>query len=312
MASAIAQFPSPALLELPRTVKATARAQGAASVRPSRFNGLVRSGGLLPKNQTVSAFPSFKRSSTVHACKSARMPTVAGINSRVRVSLITYKGWKDCVEIVNDDCGMVVVPSIGRVMYYGWHGENILWDEPALHGVTLKPEDKFTDWGSWRNFGGDKVWPNDQSDFKALMGREGPPDEYFDGGACDVVLTNSGCITTSKVSPYNGARIIREFSLAPKGTSVTIHQTLQYVTDKRHGKPFTIWNISQTRATEQVLFPLNPHSKFPLKYKLWDDVAKKNMSVDSETGLGVFLTDAKSMQKVGADSDRWIAGYPLG
>lgn len=69
-----------------------------------------------------------------------------------RVERVSYKGWQDCYRLSNGTVEVVVVPSVARIMHYGFFGEpNVLWVNPATEGVPVKP-------GEWPNHGGDKAW----------------------------------------------------------------------------------------------------------------------------------------------------------
>jgi hypothetical protein len=59
---------------------------------------------------------------------------------KVKVQTIDYHGWKDAVEISDGESRLVVVPSIGRILVYGFaDGENVLWENPECRGKTLPP-----------------------------------------------------------------------------------------------------------------------------------------------------------------------------
>src|SRR5688500_18939538 len=58
-----------------------------------------------------------------------------------------YRGWPDCYRFTNGTVNVVIVPAIGRVMYYGpVGGPNLLWENPALVGKSP------TTGPSWSNF----------------------------------------------------------------------------------------------------------------------------------------------------------------
>jgi hypothetical protein len=244
---------------------------------------------------------------------------------QVQVGHITYQGWDDAVELKNGDARLVVVPQISRIMYYGLSdGENILWDDAEHYGKVL-PGEPFKDEegaSEWTNFGGDKVWPNQQSEFEAINGRVWPPDHYFDGGIHHVDLLEDGVVITSPLSPYNGARSTRTIRLAAHGSRVTIDQRLEKLAaaDQDDLEPlrYTIWNVTQIRYPEQTLYPLNPHSALEGGLHLfnWGDTDKAMAeqkkvvaaNVKIEDGIGIFKPHPVKAQKTGADSDRWLAG----
>ncbi len=237
--------------------------------------------------------------------------------AEVTVQKVEYKGWSDAVQLSNGEVQLVVVPQIGRIMHYGFAGgENILWSDPQFHGRTLpggEPSKDEEGQYTWTNFGGDKVWPNQQSEFADINGHAWPPDHAFDGGAHEVQLLEDGVVITSPVSAYNGARSIRTIRLAAEGTRVDIHQAIEKVAraQRQDLEPlrYTIWNVTQINPPEQTLYPLNPHSHFDMRYFPFgfaQSAAVRNFTIKGDTGI--FVPDAEENQKTGADSDRWLAG----
>lgn len=228
------------------------------------------------------------------------------------VAEIDYQGWKRSIEISNGHAKLVVVPAIGRIMHYGFiDGANILWSDPSLHGQTLAGEPKRNKAGKyvWTNFGGDKVWPNEQSDFKRINGYSWPPDHWFDGGPHQIEMLGDGVIMTSAVSNYNGARSIRTIQLAPTGSRVNIGQQIEKLqTARAEPLRYTIWSVTQLIPPREVLFNLNPLSKFSLGYYVFPSsraTALKNFKLEGR--IGVFLPDPLKCQKTGADSNHWLA-----
>ena len=116
----------------------------------------------------------------------------APVMAQVTVEEIEYEGWANSIEIANSEVRVVVVPAIGRIMHYGFvGGENILWSDPELHGQVLPDGQPNVDEEGqyvWTNFGGDKVWPNQQSEFVKINGHSWPPDHAFDGAVHEVEL----------------------------------------------------------------------------------------------------------------------------
>ena len=237
--------------------------------------------------------------------------------AQVQVSTIDYKGWAGAVELTNGEVRLVVVPSIGRIMHYGFVGEaNVLWDDPQHYGKTLPGGQPFKDEEgnlAWTNFGGDKVWPNQQSEFEAINGYAWPPDPAYDGGAHQVEMLADGVTITGPLSPLNGARSIRTIRLAASGSRVSIEQRLQKEQAVGNSEldplRYTIWNVTQIRPPEQTLYPLNPLSdlKGGIHHFEWQaEVSAKNYR--AEDGIGIYIPDPEENQKIGADSDGWLAG----
>jgi len=236
------------------------------------------------------------------------------VAAQVEVQKVEYLGWKDAIEISNSDAKLVVVPQIGRIMHYGLRGgENIIWSDPSFHGQVLPNGEPNKDEDGayiWTNFGGDKVWPNEQSEFEKINGHSWPPDHAFDGGQHEVELLPDGVIITSPVSDYNGARSIREIRLAAQGTRVEIGQKIEKVKEASvEPLRYTIWNVTQIKPPEQTFYPLNPHSHFDMRYFPFgfaESAAMRNFTIKGD--IGIFVPDPVEAQKTGADSDRWLAG----
>ena len=234
----------------------------------------------------------------------------------VNIRTIEYRGWADSVELTNDTVRVVVVPAIGRIMSYGFiDSENVLYENPAFFGRTLKDEPlKENGRPIWAEFGGDRIWPTEESKFIKINGRKRPPDHWLDGLPWQGKLVDDGVVITSSVSDYCGARVKREIKLAPTGTTVVIHQRMEKVKPglrkKLEPMPLTIWNISRVASARQNLFSLNTKSSFKdraLFYK-WDDYDNRAQSnFKTEGDIGFFPTDPVRMQKIGADSPAWIA-----
>lgn len=246
-------------------------------------------------------------------CSYCAAPALASVS----IERVEYKGWADALHLSNGEVELVVVPQIGRIMHYGFVGdENILWSDPETHGVVLPDGNPFVDEDgayTWTNFGGDKVWPNQQSEFADINGHAWPPDHAFDGGVHEVELLEDGVVIISPVSLYNGARSIRSIRLAAEGTRVDIHQKIEKVqlAQREELEPlrYTIWNVTQINPPEQTLYPLNPHSHFDMRYFPFgfaQSAAVRNFTIQGD--IGIFVPDAEENQKTGADSDRWLAG----
>ena len=235
-----------------------------------------------------------------------------GALGQVEVRTIEYCDWPESVEITNADARVVVVPAIGRIMYFGFRDDdNILWNDASQYGRVLPPGGAFEEDGkyAWTNFGGDKVWPTEQDQFERINGHAWPPDHWFDGGAHALQVLPDGVRISSPVSEYSGARSVRTIRMAPQGSRVTIHQELEKVKpaarDELEPLSFTIWNVTQILSPEEVLFPLNPHSGLQKRFRPWDDTAEDHFEIEGD--IGIFVPDDEDSQKVGADTDRWLA-----
>ena len=229
----------------------------------------------------------------------------------VTISTVTYNGWDSSYELTNGLVKVVVVPAIGRIMFYGFmNGDNMLWDDPAFYGKTLPYGQPYRENGqiTWANFGGDKVWPTEQSQFPTINGRSWPPDHWFDGGIHCVDEIANGVKITSQVSSFCGAHSIREIMLDPNSSELFIKQTIRKVKNAQSSSAepidYTIWNVTQIRNPQMALINLNPGSTLPNKLYLWQQEAMANVAMSGD--VASFIPDRSRNQKAGADSDHWL------
>lgn len=239
------------------------------------------------------------------------LPTL--VQAEVVVKLVEYNGWSNSVELTNDLVRVVVVPSVGRVMFYGLKGgENLLWENPEFAGKTLVKGEYLREEGKpvWANFGGDKVWPTQQDNFPKVNGIEWPPDPWFDGSPFRAALLPDGVRLTSQVSDYCGARIRRVIRLDPAGPGLSVTQKMEKVRIAQRESveplPLTIWSITQVVYPEQVLVPLNPESALEKGFHVFPFESRAANNFKVENGTGVFTPHEEYSQKVGADSDHWL------
>jgi hypothetical protein len=197
-------------------------------------------------------------------------------------------------------------------MYFGFKdGKNILWNNPQFFGKLLPEGKPMTENGKiiWANFGGDKVWPIPENEWKNINGYRWPPDPWFDGSAQNADIIENGIKITSPISEYCGARCIREIILDETGAAMTINQTIEKVEParKRSIEPinYTIWNVTQIRPPLMALFNLNPNSSLPERFIMIKPHTIDNFSVNGN--IGVLIPDKYREQKAGADSDYWLA-----
>lgn len=216
---------------------------------------------------------------------------------QVRIEKLNYRGWEESYVLTNGQVELIVVPKIGRVMSCRFSdGENILWENPELFGKDLPEESP----EKWFNFGGDKVWPGPQGEFKKVTGRNWPPDEFFDGRSCSVEIVKNGLKLITPVSRYYGARLTREFVMDEESSLIHIKHRMEKINIPV--VDMTIWSVTQIKTPEAVYVPLNPKSKFPEGYQLFDNCAEKAENLDK---AGLFLKVVRNPKysfKVGLDT----------
>jgi hypothetical protein len=163
-----------------------------------------------------------------------------------------YRGWPGAWTLDNGVVQAVVVPEVGRVMQFGFKGEEgVFWENPDLAGKPM-PEQP---WSTPGSFGGDKTWPAPQSAW------DWPPPDVFDRQALDGMPDGrGGFLLVSPASPKFGIRTERRITLddgRPVMRIVTTYQKVQ-------GDPVqvAVWVISQLKDPEKVFLPIPAKSLF--------------------------------------------------
>src|SRR5436190_16050259 len=89
--------------------------------------------------------------------------------ARVTVTRTNYHGWLEAYLMSNGKVAAVIVPGIGRVMQFGFVGEEgVFWENRALDGQIV--DGHLAIWAAkdWVNFGGDKTWPAPEADWSVF------------------------------------------------------------------------------------------------------------------------------------------------
>lgn len=216
---------------------------------------------------------------------------------KISIKRTSHRGWHDAIVMSNGKVNVVIVPAIGRVMQFGFVGEEgVFWENPDLGGQpALKG-----DWAGtgWVNLGGDKSWPAPEAEWSNFTGRKGwRPPAAFDGLPSTAEITDGVVVLTSQVDPSYGIRVERRVRLDPGTTTMTIQTTYRQVS----GEPARIgvWVITQLREPAGVFAPVPVDSKFPHGFTLLGKDTPT--SLRSENGLVSLRRDAKSAFKIGLD-----------
>ena len=246
-------------------------------------------------------------------------PKLSLATEAVEVTQVQYHGWP-ALRMGNGLVVLVAVPDIGgRIMEYKLNGHPFLWTNPEEYGHTCPPPATEGE-RVWHNFGGYKIWPAPQSEWK------GPPDpvgSQLDGGKwTGEIVQPTGQVGEIKlVSPADpsvtGLQITRVVRLFAGSTRVEVRETFSNVSD--HPVRWSAWDVTQVPGAlkdgstgdqeSRIYFPLNPESKFPAGFaKLIDDPAGDSQwEIVKEHGL-MRVSYRHQTGKIGADSlAGWIA-----
>ncbi|HUO27464.1 MAG TPA: hypothetical protein VMU61_17495 [Candidatus Aquilonibacter sp.] len=189
-----------------------------------------------------------------------RFDGIAEAKDGLRVSSLTYHGWAGSLVLSNGTAEVVVVPAIGRVMQFHFVGEaDVFWEGRTLDGKPADPSSK-----EWINFGGDKTWPQPQSDWEKLGGRGWPPPSTFDSVPLQATIHAHEIEIVSPVDAVYGIRTRRRIELDPARPVLTITTTYEKVS----GAPLKVGIavITQLRHPQRAFMLLPEKSRFPDGY----------------------------------------------
>jgi hypothetical protein len=161
------------------------------------------------------------------------MNTSAAAASGPVTVVATKHSGRDAYRISNDVVYALAVPSIARVMQFGFVGESspVFWENDRARR------------GEWANYGGDKVWPAPQQEWSRITGRAWPPPAGFDQVAFTAEVRRESLRITSTVDPVFGIAVTRDIRLQPNQPVMTIETSFTKVS----GDPVNvgIWTVTQ-------------------------------------------------------------------
>jgi len=209
----------------------------------------------------------------------------------VKVQQVTFEGWNNCWKISNGLADVVVVPQVGRIMYFGFSGEeNVLFDNKSLDGTVADAVTK-----DWVNFGGDKLWPAPQSDWVW------PPDPVLDRSTLEVRPTEDGVTIHGK--PSDGVVFTRQIHMSPDQPQIRILNRLINVGRKALDR--SVWEICQVAQPDRAILPV-------VKAGGWVNLTNQpddSQFVSPNGNDAVFIKrDPKKGHKYGSNSPAgWVA-----
>ncbi|HEY1463553.1 MAG TPA: hypothetical protein VGF44_09065 [Terriglobales bacterium] len=220
--------------------------------------------------------------------------------AEISVTHTNFHGW-DATVLRNRVAEIILVPSIGRIMYFGFFNDgsadvtaqNVLWNNPAV-GTDQKPDVE-----GWINFGGDKVWPAPQSDWPKITGRPWPPPKTFDSTPYTESVEGDQVQLLSSVDSSYGIRMRRTITIDPQKPVMTVKTTFE----KTQGAPVSVavWMIAQMASPERAFILLPKKSAFAHGYTNMMPAQPDDIKTNGR--LLSLVRDPKDKTMIGSDGE---------
>ncbi len=230
-----------------------------------------------------------------------------------------YKGWKKSIEISNSEIRIILVPEIGRIMYYGFvGGENIFYENQEFEGRAFSSGEYYKKDSKIQapNVGGNRVLPCSEEYFHLLTGSRHVPDPFINASSYKATYLDNGVILESPISKLLGIQIKRTITISDQGSEVKIEQELIKKTTAQNQEiekiPLTIWSLSKIKTPNISYLPIQDNSIFKNGFMIpvWPDSKNNAISnVKVNADLLQIQSSENLPQKVGADSKKWVAGF---
>ena len=226
--------------------------------------------------------------------------------ARVTITRTNYHGWPEAYIMSNGKVAAVVIPEIGRVMQFGFVGEEgVFWENRALDGRVV--DGQLVVWASkdWVNFGGDKTWPSPEADWSVFTSRKGRrPPPAFDGWAANVRVRGGTLTLITPADPFYGTFAERRIQLHSSKPEMTITTTYT----REIGEPawIGIWVITQLKEPAGLFAPLPKKSIFPDGFTLLGQNPPPSLKITN--GFVTLVRNPKAAHKIGLDGDSllWV------
>ena len=198
------------------------------------------------------------------------------------------------ITITNNTITVKIAPSIGRIIHFGFNNQrNILW---------LNNNPKAENQG-WINWGGDKIWPAQQSNWNLIYGGGSwPPQTSLDGKPFQVTEQSDSKVVIESTCDTNlHIRLRRSISINPNKPELTIINTITRTAPSPW--PVQIWSVSQCippRATMLAIAANAPDRKTRPFSNLWDaPLPSPNATIINDRALYFRLSKDLTIAKTG-------------
>lgn len=219
-----------------------------------------------------------------------------------QVEKMSYRGWTDCYRLSNKQCEVIIGASCGgRVLLFSLNGKNIIYENQAQNGKTLKDweKERFDPDAGRFDFGPERITQPIHA--QTWMGK------------WDAEIIDSHTLRLTSVNDtLFGLRNIREFKLHRDSAVLTILQTAINVANKTLTRHF--WGRTLVIPGGTLFMPINPQSRFEHGWGrfLWnpnriESPAEFDERIKIQSEVFRFHAVGKTIKGGTDTSDGWMA-----
>ena len=217
----------------------------------------------------------------------------------VGARVVSFYGYDDCLRLENAGARVTLCPAAGgRILEYALKGRNALYLPPGGEGRTLRRGGKRGSMTAGRfDIGPEQTIPKHP---QLWMGR-------WTG---KITGPRSARLTSVK-DAATGVRLIRDFTLAEKGSKLECKQTIQNVSGKT--VEYCHWSRTFAHGGGICVIPLTGNSRFPNGYVMYEPKTVINFRPQDpnirKRGAFLEITAAPKYPKLGMDTYAGWFGY---
>ena len=213
--------------------------------------------------------------------------------------LVNCSGYTGCIKLENDSVRVVLDPNCGgRVLEYSWKGRNIIALNPEQDGwVYTKESPEIDPFGGRFDIGPELIIPKHPV---LWVGR-------WQGK----ITGPRTARLTSQPDEATGAQLTRDFELVRNHSRLRITQTIKNISGEK--KEWCSWGRTLVLGGGICLVPLNPKSRFPKGYVIYEPGYRINLKPGNHPNVrirdGILeILGVPEQPKFGIDSNAgWLA-----
>ena len=227
---------------------------------------------------------------------------------KAEVPTLTPLTYGKTYTLQNKSITVIIAPDIGRIIHFGFIGNpNLIW----LNDTASLAQEK-ADGSKWLNWGGDKIWPARQADWRFIYGGEDwPPKTELDGKPFLIIESSDRkLIMESATDTKLHLKLRRTLTIDDDSPELTIKNQLLQL--EQTPWPVHIWSVTQCLLPQYTLLGISkeaPDRDTRPFSNLWDTPLTPDNAKLTDNALRLSLTPDLTIAKAGTVGSWCAAVY---